>query len=119
MSVETWEEFVQYDWSEGDMRVSVEIEGNILYYILPNGLRGRWFNIVGINPSVITNSWTPIETSRTHLLTSQEERVCRKIKMMEERWERFQENKKKPKSEVRGKTFHTVILDDAFFYNTL
>lgn len=55
------------------------------------------------------NNWKPMEQ------ISQEERVYRKIRVMEERWKKYQENKKVPN---RGKTFYTVTMDDAFFFNS-
>lgn len=39
------------------------------------------------HPSNLFNDWFPMET------ISKEERICRKIRVMEERWKKFQETK--------------------------
>lgn len=53
----------------------------IRYYLYGHELEG---------PSSVFKDWRPMQTP------SPQERVCRKVRMMEERWKKFQETKRAP-----------------------
>lgn len=97
MSVNTWEEFCQYTWVNGGITLYTEVEGNILYYYLVNEtppIRHRWFDISHHSPYFLTNSWTKVGDSPLYnSLLTQQEKVCKKIALMETRWLNYQARK--------------------------
>ena len=105
MSVNTWEEFCQYTWihNSGDSELFTELDGDELYYYTvdePN-IRRRWLNTRATPVTILTSSWTITGQSPlvTNLLTPQE-KVLKKIALMEKRWLAFQDMKRlQPKRE--------------------
>lgn len=99
MSVNTWEEFCQYIWEHdsGTTTLYTEVVGDTLYYYLNNDIkheRYHWLNISSVHPSTLSRRWhivgqSPIVTTPM----TQQERVCKKIAVMEARWKKYQETK--------------------------
>jgi len=91
---------ISYVWT-----TLAEIERGIDLSALPK-LRYGLYGAEREKPGAIFSSHQPLK------ILSQEERVCRKIVIMEERWKKFQAAKKKPK--VKNKVSR-VIYDELFF----
>lgn len=98
MSVETWEEACQYIWKENsygtELTVSVD-DGRIYYQIVGRAIRHFWFFEVTDTPqNVLGKSWSIIGNNPEYSspLTPQE-KVCKKIAMMEARWKNYQQRK--------------------------
>lgn len=95
MSVNTWEEFCQYTWlpNSGGTELFTELDGDELYYYMvyePNR-RHYWLNTRAVPVTILTDSWyiTGQSPLATNLLPPQE-KVLKKIALMEKRWLDFQ-----------------------------
>jgi len=81
---------ISYVWT-----TLAEIERGLDPSTLPK-LRYWLYGAEREKPGAIFSSHQPLKT------LSQEEKVCRKIVIMEERWEKFQAAKKKPKTKNKA-----------------